>query len=492
MITQNLSQIRNELKTLFLFLTVKCPLLVCALPLLFGIFFAFHNLYALIPTTLYFIFLPKQWFFPCVLFFLSPLPYLQHAYQFPSEKINGKGEFLLSQIEHYQGRGWLCRGTVLSFESKAKKVPTSIFLPYPPPKGRKWEVKGELTPSRFPYYQLKKCSILCSKKTFSLPYLRQKCKHAFSKMIDQHYQDPLANAFVKALFLGQKEGKQLTFYLRQCGLSHLAAISGFHFALIAFFLYYTLGFFLPSKKRALFLLITLTLYYLFIGPAPSIQRAWIFSLLALGGVILDREIHVLNLLGGAMLFSLCLDPLCVLSLSFQLTFLATATLFLYVKPMENLLSKIWKFPKAQKLYQLPLDQQMIFLFFHFLNAQLVVNLAINTVLIPYLLFQFHHFPLISICLNLIYPTLSAVTLFLFLLGTIFTPLSFLAVNIHAFNHWITSTYLHPFDAQLIHNYEIYLSGFPTLIFIFYLVFWAFFGVLFTTIKERVILKLCYH
>jgi competence protein ComEC len=481
MFSKKFAQLRNEIKVLFSLLTIKAPLLVVGLALLFGVFFAFHHPYVLLPAFLFFLCIPKEWFFPLVIVFLIPLPWLQHTYQFPQTQLSGEGTFRVSEIKELKGRGWICKGNVLSFQSNAKNVPVSFFLTTPPPKASLWKFEGELIPSHFPFYQIKKAKVLSSNgKTWLIP-LRKNAKNYISKLLDRYYSDPLANAFVKALFLGEKEGRELTFYLRSCGLSHLAAISGFHFALLALFLYYGVGVFLPPKKRALFLLTMLTLYFLFIGPSPSIQRAWIFSLLALCGILLDREIHSLNLLGGALLFSLLLDPLSALQLGFQLSFLATAGLFLYMRPLERTL---WTPPKAVKVVSYSLTTQGYYLFAHFFFSQIVVNLSINTIIFPFLLYQFHHFPLSSLLLNLIYPTLSALTLFLLLLGFIFPPF-------HTLNHSFTSIYLSLFEKAPLSLYEWSVLDFPSGLMACHLCIWGFFGLWLTFRKESIIVKECY-
>lgn len=459
----------NECKLLFIFLTIKAPLLLIGLSFLLGILLTFHYWMALIPLTLLLFAVPKKWFPLLLTIFFLPLPWLQHHYLFPIKPVEGKGWIEISHLSKSQGKGWICRGLLREFyhqeELVAKNIPLSFFMSTPPPSQREWAVKGYLHIEHFPNAQLRKPSILATKGK-KHNELREKGKRFFSCIIESFYPDPLVSAYFKALFLGVKENRMLHFYLGRCGLSHLAAISGFHFALLAFFLYYSMGVFLKPRQRALFLITALTLYYLLIGNAPSIQRAWIFSLLTLGGTLINKEIHFLNVLGGALLITLITNPLCALSSSFQLTFAATSSLFLYLPIIYENIKKLIPIKRGD-----------------FIITQLSLQLAINSLILPVVLFKFHHFPLSGLVLNLLFPTLGAASLFLLLLGICLTPFGPLCTLTHYINFTFTKGYLEILEVVPWTLYELNMTDFSSFTMTLYVTIWATIGLYFATKKE---------
>ena len=142
----------------------------------------------------------------------------------------------------------------------------------------------------------------------------------------------------EAVILGK--GYRLTQEMREkfnyIGISHLMALSGFHIGLVISIISFLLPTKLPLKKRGrnIFLLITLTLYYLGIEHSPSLNRAYIMGAIYLLGKILDENTELLKTLTVSYVLSLIINPASINSISFQLSYGAVfviAGIFPYIK-----------------------------------------------------------------------------------------------------------------------------------------------------------------
>ncbi|MFN0065366.1 MAG: ComEC/Rec2 family competence protein, partial [Chlamydiales bacterium] len=200
--------------------------------------------------------------------------------------------------------------------------------------------------------------------------------------------------------------------------THLLAISGLHFGLIALFFHTFLRLFLPQKFETLALMLTLTLYLFFIGNTPSVQRAWIFAMVFLFGRLVDKKSYSLNTLGVALLISLIHDASAATTLSFQLTFLATAGILLFYPYCEKIL-RFW-IPKysLQEIASHSLLWQHGYLGLQYIRKALSLTIAVHCTLLPLLLYHFHSFFPHSLFYNLFFPSAAALSLFLLLFASL--------------------------------------------------------------------------
>jgi len=134
-------------------------------------------------------------------------------------------------------------------------------------------------------------------------------------------------ALARALVLGEAGalGESWQRALRRCGLAHLVAVSGFNVSLVAL-LAGAAGAWLPRPARLAAVACSVALYVLAVGPAPSVLRASLMSLLALGGLALRRVPRARQGLALALVACLALAPDLCLDPGFQLSFSATAGL----------------------------------------------------------------------------------------------------------------------------------------------------------------------
>jgi ComEC/Rec2-related protein len=237
--------------------------------------------------------------------------------------------------------------------------------------------------------------------TNSSRILRQKMQDFFSK----NYPDAPSQALLMGLLTGQVNCPLLKKQFQLLGISHLLAISGFHFALI----YYLLSqiFFRirhPLFKNSLVFML-LTLYFLLLPHSPSCFRAWLFFSFHLLTKVLARPCQPLNTLGAALGCNIVLFPQDCLYLSFQLSYAATVGLLLSLPVTVNLFSIIWP---PQGLYQQRLLSALKLCVYKFEQSlKLSLCLSLSTLWPTFfpLMGTFHCFYLHQFFYNLIIPPL---------------------------------------------------------------------------------------
>ncbi|MDD5070648.1 MAG: ComEC/Rec2 family competence protein, partial [Candidatus Omnitrophica bacterium] len=138
----------------------------------------------------------------------------------------------------------------------------------------------------------------------------------------------LGYRFIGSVFLGRRELiKENKEAFADAGVAHLLAISGMHISLTAGFIFVFLGFFyIPFRAKLIVSWIVLFAYTLIIGFYPSTLRAslmfFFFSLM----YFLKRKVSSLNCLGLAGFVLLLSEPLYLVNIGFQLSFLSVFSL----------------------------------------------------------------------------------------------------------------------------------------------------------------------
>lgn len=106
------------------------------------------------------------------------------------------------------------------------------------------------------------------------------------------------------------------------GTFHVLAVSGLHVAYVALILFGVLSPILNRYLHSSLLIIALLAYAMLAGGAPSIVRAVLMAVLATTGILLERRIDALNIVGGAACVLLMIEPSQVFMAGFQLSFAA--------------------------------------------------------------------------------------------------------------------------------------------------------------------------
>ncbi|MBS4167998.1 ComEC/Rec2 family competence protein [Parachlamydia sp. AcF125] len=348
--------------------------------------------------------------------------------QVPSEGIQGIACIDISSVKSvksFQGQSWKYTGTMRSFipadeqASIARNVPYTLFFSQHCDAASSYLVEGILKEWRPGYYILK----LKKDETWHpLPYtwsmaeLRYSWKQKLFQYILKQIPQKRSARFLAGIVTGEFDDSQLSFEFSRFGLQHIMAISGFHFAIIASIL----GFFLKqvfSKNGQIFiLLILLTGYFIFLGPACSIMRAWITISISLLGCLLNKRAFGLNSLGIALMIMLLFNPLSYRSLAFQFSILTTGSILLFMPLILPLIEKIWKKRPLKEAIRMSLTDQHGYVILSMFRETLALCLAVNLSALPLILFYFHKFPLLSLVYNLFFPFLVSMAMFLLIIS----------------------------------------------------------------------------
>ncbi len=167
---------------------------------------------------------------------------------------------------------------------------------------------------------------IADEKSFSyLPaYLSQELQQLLERLFPE---DVLP--FAKALLLGDttdldyETNNDLTI----SGIRHVAAVSGLHVSIL-----FTMVYFISGRRRGLTIIIGVPVLLLFAaisGFAPSIMRASMMQLLMLLALLFKKEYDPPTGLAFAVTVMLCINPLVVTSVGFQLSVASVAGIFLF-------------------------------------------------------------------------------------------------------------------------------------------------------------------
>lgn len=258
--------------------------------------------------------------------------------------------------------------------------------------------------------------------SFRFAEKRFQMKEKLRAFLAKKIPDWRAAHFLSSLLTGDVDDRQLSMEFRQVGLSHLLAISGLDFALIAAFLGWGLRLLLPWRVADGFLLVLMTLFFLFLGVNPSILRAYTAIALFLVARLLDLQTQPLNLLGAALLVELLYDPLTLEHPGFQLSFLCTAGLLLFFKSFDQGLRRLFPKRPYEELCGLSVFDQHAALLAGWIRQACAATFAAHLLALPICLYHFHTFPLVSLLYNLFFPFGSAVSLLLCLISLLLGPL----------------------------------------------------------------------
>jgi len=226
------------------------------------------------------------------------------------------------------------------------------------------------------------------------------------RWIRAHRKDPLATD----LLLGEGTG-ELDF--GRLGLSHIMAVSGFHFSLLAFALLFALRLILPRFAASVLVALFLTLYLWLIGAGPAGQRAYVMALFALLAPHVGRACSSLNAFGAALLFVVLRDPSAIAQLGFQLSFAVTGSILLFYAPIKRRLERL--FPRRQ-LAQSVGNPPLLVAAVSFLRSSLALMASVHLAALPLTLMHFHRFAALSLLYNLVVPPMVALILLMTLVG----------------------------------------------------------------------------
>ena len=144
-----------------------------------------------------------------------------------------------------------------------------------------------------------------------------------------------AAGFAKALLLGDRSGidYETNTAFKVSGISHIIAVSGLHVSIL-----FALVCMMSLRNRWLMALLgvpALLVFAAVAGFSPSITRACVMQSLVILALCADREYDPPTALSFAALTMLAVNPLVILSISFQLTVGCMAGIFLFRDPIAR-------------------------------------------------------------------------------------------------------------------------------------------------------------
>ncbi|WP_260871048.1 ComEC/Rec2 family competence protein [Paenibacillus xylanexedens] len=239
-------------------------------------------------------------------------------------------------------------------------------------------------------------------------------RHALGSAVERLFPEPHAG-YMKGLIIGMANDIDPGTYgqFSQLGLTHILAISGTHVAVYVASLLLILSWLRLTRETALtIVLILVPAYVLLSGGSPSVIRAGIMSMIGLYMARRGLARDGLQMISAAALLMMWWNPYFLLSVSFQLSFLVTAGLMIYM-PLINRLFSSW--PKS-------------------LAATASVTVTAQLISFPVTILYFNQFSLLSFVANfLLVSLISAIVL---PLGTVAMLLSFIWVPLAKPLAWV--------------------------------------------------------
>lgn len=218
--------------------------------------------------------------------------------------------------------------------------------------------------------------------------------------------------------------KDLSEHFKAVGLTHLVAISGYNFSLLAFFIASLLElFYLPRRLVTLGTLLILLTFLFFVGPSASALRALLMAALTLLGKVFGRArriTHTFVLTAAVLLF---INPMSLrFDAGFDLSFAATGTLIYLVPWLSKKLSMWLRLESIKEKFLFWKQQDIIQTFFE----NILASTAIMIITAPILWYFFKRVSLVSVLANVLVGPMVPVIMIggylLVIFGLIYYPL----------------------------------------------------------------------
>lgn len=222
---------------------------------------------------------------------------------------------------------------------------------------------------------------------------------------------PTSALILKGILIGERTQlpNEIEESFKKAGVYHILALSGFNVGLIALFIYTILSMLrIPQKLIYATTIICLITYALIVGLSPSVVRATIMCILFLFARLLNREASLLNILSASCLIILAWNPLSLMDIGFELTFMATIFI-IFISPIIE-----------SNLSFLPL----------WFSRLISISASAQLGVIPLLIYYFNQLSVIAIISNI----------FIVPLTTIITYIGMISLILSHLNQWMASIF----------------------------------------------------
>ncbi len=298
-------------------------------------------------------------------------------------------------------------------------IPCTIFIDAPLELNKKYSIQGTML-NHTSQFIFKSNGCYQEIRSTKIALIQHKIRESCHQRILNLFRSSNSGNFASSLLLGTPLPKHLREIFKNKGLSHLFAVSGWHFSLFASVLFCLLGIF-PAKIKYFLSLIILSILTLVFPWSPSVWRAWLSLLLICLSPFSSGLCSSLNRLGaGAILCSLIFPPL---SPAFSLSFLATLGILLFFPHLFHFFYSPWLYVCPKRL--LPI--------LRYIFGALSLTISAQIFLFFPMINFFGSLPLEGFIYNLFFPMLILPIFFLILLSLI---LPFLAPCTEFFISWL--------------------------------------------------------
>ncbi|MBI4395387.1 MAG: ComEC/Rec2 family competence protein [Candidatus Omnitrophica bacterium] len=273
-------------------------------------------------------------------------------------------------------------------------------------------------------------------------------KERFATLFPNPYHE-----LASALILGFRKNipREIKDAFIKTGTAHLLAISGLHISLVAGLFYFLIGFF--RVPRAITLLLTIcfiTFYTALAGANIPVLRAGIMGIAVFLGFLLGEERNIRSAFFFAFFVLLAVNPRALFSASFQLSFVAVASLiFLLPKfePAADLLTPEEGIESFLAFKRQGKCSRIVKSLKRSVRQTFLASLAATVGMFPILVWYFNLFSLIGFLANVIAIPVCTIgiasTLIVLLVDLFFSPLA----------HWLALIPL------IFFQFELWLIGF---------------------------------
>jgi competence protein ComEC len=165
-------------------------------------------------------------------------------------------------------------------------------------------------------------------------------------------------SLIPGLILGDTslQSEEFTIAMRRVGFSHLTAVSGANFALVAGFVLWLMQYLIRSiRTRLIITAIVLILFIFLVRPTPSVLRAAVMTAVLLAARYRGDNSLGLPALGAAIGLLVLLDPFQAIDPGFALSVLATGGILFMAPHMSNWLAKRIKWSWLAEAIAIPIS-----------------------------------------------------------------------------------------------------------------------------------------
>lgn len=223
-------------------------------------------------------------------------------------------------------------------------------------------------------------------KPDNLPWVKR-VHNWCTKQLAWYIKDRATLGLLQAMLAGDKDmlDEELTDAYAATGIIHIMAISGAHITIFFLLVAFLLSWLKHKKYHRVKYIAAIPFIWLYVlvagAPASAVRAATMFSLLAIGFALQKHPNGINQLLATAFVL-LCVNPMWLYAIGFQLSFTAVLSIFIFYRHVYRLYTPVNKITRA-------------------LWSAIAVSIAAEILIAPLVVYYFHLFPLQFIIANVL-------------------------------------------------------------------------------------------